>query len=123
MRKKTTESKLTKALLTSLALLIAYLCKDLVLFFLKKVGYQKLDANPYLATLLGMGMVVLVFYPVYEWLKHLAKEWLGGYFSRSKKWTAAPLVGVILAFLLIFAILFWIYAYLWHGVNALSVFQ
>ena len=110
--------KLTHHAIMIISLLIAYLIKDVITHYLE--GLKKMSENPYLGVALGMLVIVGLFYPLYEFFKHLAKGFMGSYFRRSKRITNSSFGGLFFGLLIALAVLYGVYAQVWYEIDIIS---
>jgi hypothetical protein len=72
--------------------------------------------RPVSFTLIGMGVIVLVFYPLFtkmqEWVKNISAR-----FMRTGKSVGGKYVGLFLAFFVAMLILFYFYAKMWYNIG------
>jgi hypothetical protein len=70
--------------------------------------------DPYTFTLIAMGIITVVFYPMFakmhEWINVLSKKII-----RSGRSVGGKFFGLLMAFLVCFGILFWLYLKMWYG--------
>jgi hypothetical protein len=70
--------------------------------------------DPYTFTLISMGIITVVFYPLFakmhDWIGALSKKII-----RSGRSAGGKFIGLILAFLVCFGILFCFYLKMWYG--------
>ena len=83
-------------------------------------GLKKVIENPYLSVALGMLVIIGLFYPLYEFLKHLSKGFMGSYFRQSKRITNSSFGGLFFGLLLALAVLYGVYAQLWYEIDIIS---
>ena len=82
--------------------------------------FKKMHDDRYFAVGIGMLLVILIFYPLYEFLKSTSKKLIDSYLKYSKKTIKSRLFGLVLGFIVALIILFGIYAYLWYGINIIE---
>ena len=103
---------LTKALVFILTILMAELAIEFIKHHLKlKTGVR----DPYLRTLIGMGVIVGIFYPVFkftEWFVELLTE---NFVEKAKEHSGNAVLGLLIAFVLGFGALFILYLKEWYG--------
>lgn len=82
------------------------------------VSYRN-HVRPAVFTLTGMGITVVVFYPLFTrmevWLKAISAR-----FMKTGKSLAGKYFGLIIAFILAFVVLFYFYVKLWYDVDLLK---
>ena len=75
--------------------------------------------DPYSFTLVSMGIITIIFYPLFEkmhdWVKSLSKKII-----KSGKSAGGKFFGLLLAFLCCFGILFYFYLKMWYGKDLLA---
>jgi uncharacterized protein YacL len=80
----------------------------------------KNHVKPIAFTFLAMGIIVLIFYPLFTWLQEWVKK-LSMKFMKSGKNIAGKYLGLFLAFIVAMLILFYFYARMWYGIDFLRV--
>ena len=104
--------KLTAILIFILALLSA----ELLVEFAKHLIHIKTgSSNPNFNTLVGMAIIVLIFYPltlIADWLLEKIAEKL---VHHSKQFIGSEILGLLIGFIVGFGILFMIYLKVWYG--------
>lgn len=115
MTQRKITAKITKHAIYIVSVLTAYLIKEFVVYILG--NFKKVNPNKYVSVLIGMLLVVLIFYPVYELLKTVSKHLVHEYFKKSKEITNSQLGGVAFGFVTLVILLFGVYSYLWQKVN------
>jgi hypothetical protein len=106
--------KITNALIFILTILAAELAVEYVKHFLKfKTGFH----DKYLLTLIGMAVIVAIYYPVFGLVHHFTENMTKRFVSASQKKAGNELLGITIAFLLGGGILFLIYLYQWYGIT------
>ena len=72
--------------------------------------------DPYTFTLIAMGIITVVFYPLFallhEWVNVLSRR-----IVRSGSSVAGKFLGMLLVFLLCFGVLFYFYLKMWYGIE------
>ena len=103
----------TRRLFKALAFVLAILSANLLTNWLDDylVGYRG-QYDPVLFTLGAMGIVVVVFTPLFAWLDAGAER-MAQAFLRTGKRVAGRFLGMLLAFLIAFYGLFWLYGRWW----------
>lgn len=97
-----------------LTILAAELSVEYVKHFLTfKTGIE----NKYLLTLIGMGIIVAIFYPVFTFVHYLTEQFTEHFIKKTKSLTGNTLSGLLLAFLIGFGILFLVYLKKWYGIT------
>jgi ABC-type Mn2+/Zn2+ transport system permease subunit len=106
--------KITNALIFILTILAAELAIEFVQHFLKiRTGVS----NKYLLTLVGMGVIVAVFYPVFAFVHFLTEYFTTHFVKKTKQMTGNTFLGLLIAFFVGFGILFLIYLKNWYGIT------
>lgn len=72
-------------------------------------------SHPGKITLIGMLILALVLYPAFMWIDDWSERVTLKYFSLGSKSAAGKTVGVIIAFSVVFGILFVCYLHTWFG--------
>ncbi len=97
-----------------LTILAAELSVEYVKHFLKfKTGVE----DKYLLTLIGMGIIVAIFYPVFAFVHYLTEKLTEHFIQKTKEITGNTFLGLLLAFLIGFGILFLVYLKKWYGLT------
>lgn len=109
--------KLNKLLVTTLTILVV----SLVASFLRGIieNYYK-DRNVYKSILLGMGVLVVIYYPMTLILNKYFTNLAQIYLKKSKKVAKSSTAGVIIGFILAIFVLFCAYAYVWYDLNVFT---
>ncbi|MDF2457164.1 MAG: hypothetical protein K0R51_3157 [Cytophagaceae bacterium] len=106
--------KITNVLIVILTILAAELAVEYVKHFLKfKTGYH----DKYLLTLIGMAVIVAIYYPVFGLVHHFTEHLTKKFVSASQKRAGGEVMGIVLAFLTGGGLLFLIYLYQWYGIT------
>ena len=76
--------------------------------------------RPLTFTLIGMAIVVLIFYPLFtkleEWVKDLSLKVV-----KTGKSIAGNYLGLVLVFITCLVVLFWFYAKMWYHIDILHI--
>jgi hypothetical protein len=83
------------------------------------IGYR-LHFKPLKFTLIGMLVIVVIFYPLFTWLE----EWLNNASSKmlkSGKSLAGKYLGLVLVFTICLLILFYLYVKIWYKMNVFEL--
>lgn len=76
--------------------------------------------RPVVFTLLGMGIIIVIFYPLFmkleDWLKYLSVKLV-----KSGNSAAGKYMGLLLTFLVALLILFYFYAKMWYHIDFMKV--
>lgn len=78
--------------------------------------------DPYTFTLISMGIITVVFYPLFAKL-HDAVNTLSRKILKSGKSAGGKFLGILLAFLLCFAVLFYFYLKMWYGIDLMDAIR
>ncbi|HSZ71201.1 MAG TPA: hypothetical protein VK750_00905 [Cytophagaceae bacterium] len=106
--------KITNALIFILTILAAELIVEYVKHFLKfKTGFH----DKYILTLIGMAIIVAVYYPVFGFVHYLTEHLTKGFVHASKQKAGNELLGIIIAFIIGGGILFLIYLHQWYKIT------
>ena len=106
--------KITTALIFILTILAAELAVEYVKHFLKfKTGFH----DKYILTLIGMAIIVAIYYPVFGFVHYLTESMTKKFVSASQKKAGNELMGIIIAFFIGGGILFLIYLHQWYGIT------
>lgn len=89
------------------------------MLYQRMVDYNGRAFQPLIATAIGMAALVIIFYPLFKWVGRFS-DWLSRHYMKTGKKMMGK-VGMAAAFLLAFAILFFLYAKLWFGINVLDI--
>jgi hypothetical protein len=76
--------------------------------------------RPVAFTFIGMGVIVLIFYPLFtkleEWVKKISTK-----FIKTGKSVGGKYIGLFSAFLVAIIVLFYFYAKMWYNIDFLNV--
>jgi len=111
---------LTRYLIMAITILVADICKELVLhaFHIKKVAN-----HPYKSVLIGMAITVAVFYPAFLLLEKIVEKIAEHFVEATKEQVGNAFIGVIVAFVLALIIIFFVYLNVWFHIGPMSVFK
>ncbi|MCX2744658.1 hypothetical protein OO013_12320 [Mangrovivirga sp. M17] len=110
--------KISKYSAIIFTILLAVLCAEI----LKKAIHGFKDFNsPYLSTLIIMAAMVLIYYPAYHFIKHLAEKFSKSYIRNTKKVFKSKFFGIFLAITVGFSAIYCIFLYLWFDINVLKM--
>lgn len=103
------------------ATMITLLTANLLTTFItdKMIGY-KWEIKPLRFTLISMGIIAVIFYPLFVWLE----RWVDKFsrrFVKAGKGLAGKYLGLLLMFLAGLFILMCFYAHMWYGINVLKM--
>lgn len=76
--------------------------------------------HPAKATLLGMGIMVFILYPAFNWIDDFSEKLTKKYFNAGKN-AAGKITGTLLAFLILVFILFLFYLHIWYQQTLLDL--
>lgn len=80
----------------------------------------KNHVKPVTFTLIGMGIIVVIFYPLFikmqEWVKRFSVK-----FIKSGKGVAGKYIGIFFSFLIAMMVLFYFYAKMWYHIDFVKV--
>ncbi|MDZ4745869.1 MAG: hypothetical protein SGJ05_07685 [bacterium] len=109
---------LTKALIFTVTVLISYLVTALLE---DRVLLETERFRPGTATLLGMGIIVLVFVPVFAYTERITEAVIRSSLRQSKT-GAGPIIGAILFVAVVLTILFALYLDRWFDMSIADLF-
>lgn len=76
--------------------------------------------RPVAFTFIGMGVIVLIFYPLFtkleEWVKKISTK-----FIKTGKSVGGKYIGLFSAFLIAIIVLFYFYAKMWYNIDFINV--
>ena len=104
---------LTRAIIFTVTVLVSYLCTGLLEDYL--LGETE-RFRPVIATLLGMGVIVLIFVPVFSFTERITESVVVASLKQTSR-GAGRIIGIVLFTLLVFATLFAIYLNKWFGLS------
>lgn len=103
---------LTKALVFILTILMAELAIEFLKHHLKfATGIR----DPYRNTLIGMGIIVGVFYPVFKLTEFVVEILTEHFVEQAKERSGNSILGLLIAFTIGFGLLFVLYLKEWYG--------
>ncbi len=103
---------LTKALIFILTILMAELAIEFIKHHLKiKTGVR----DPYMRTLIGMGIIVGIFYPVFKLTEYIVELITENFVEHAKEKSGNAFLGILIAFVIGFGALFVLYLKEWYG--------
>ncbi len=80
----------------------------------------KHHVKPITFTFIGMGIIVVIFYPLFtkmeEWVKRFSVK-----FIKSGKGVAGKYLGILLTFIIALLVMFYFYAKMWYHIDFLKV--
>lgn len=80
----------------------------------------KVHYKPIVFTLMAMGIITIIFYPLFIWLKEGVNK-LSIKIVRSGKSIGGKYFGLLIIFLLCLAILLYFYAKMWYNIDLLKI--
>tara|TARA_B100000809_G_scaffold47310_1_gene41921 strand:- start:322 stop:672 length:351 start_codon:yes stop_codon:yes gene_type:complete len=108
--------QLTKFTVYSTTILTAYLISEFLVGFLN--SYYK--ENTYSSVAIGMLVVLIVYFPIVTFLDKYIKQMSKSYVNKSKTLNKNSGLGIIIGFLIMFFVLFILFALVWHDLNLLK---
>ncbi len=85
----------------------------------KLISY-KWEIRPLRFTLISMGIIAVIFYPLFMWLEGWVDQF-SRRFVKAGKGLAGKYVGLILMFIAGLFILMCFYAHMWYGINVVKM--
>lgn len=104
---------ITRAIIFTVTVLASYLCTGLLEEYL--LGETE-RFRPVTATLLGMGVIVLIFVPVFSFTERITESVVAASLKQTSR-GAGRIIGIVLFTLLVFATLFSLYLNKWFGLS------
>jgi len=112
-----------KKLVNFFIFIISILSVNLITTYLTDWLFQyRFTAHPAKATLIGMGAVVFILYPAFNWLDEISEKFTKKFFKAGKN-TGGRFFGLLFAFIIALTVLFLFYIHLWFGWSPLKVFK
>jgi|GEM_PF-1848849 len=109
---------ITKFFVFILTIFIAEIVSTIAKNYLNiHTGYK----DPYRLTVIQMGIIVAIYYPVFTFISNLAETLSKHFVRKTKSATMSGIPGLIIAFIIGLAICFAIFLKLWHHINVLEV--
>ena len=106
--------KLTRYVILIFTILLADIIKELVLHL---IGLEKDAHHPYSSTLIGMGIIVAVFYPMFTIMEKALEYITESYVKTTKGATGGSIKGLMIAFSVGFLVLYSAYLKVWFNIN------
>lgn len=78
------------------------------------------NINPLKFTAIGMGIIVIIFYPAFEYLNGIVEKFTTRFLKKGNNLFGRTL-GVYITFIALLFILYSIYAHIWFNVNVIRV--
>ena len=100
----------------SITILTAYLISEYLVDFLNSHYKEK----TYSSVLVGMFVVLVVYFPIVTFLDKYIKQMSKTYIKQSKGLVKNSQFGIIVGFLVMFFVLFVLFALVWHDLNLLK---
>lgn len=105
-----------KKLSTIIIFILALLSAELLVEYAKHLIHIKTGtSSPYTNTLIGMAIIVLIFYPLVMLAKWLLEKITEKIIHKGKHALGSELLGLLVCFVIGFSILFMIYLKIWYG--------
>jgi hypothetical protein len=109
---------LTKVFIFILTLFIAEIVSTIAKNYLNiHPGYK----DPFTLTAIKMGIILLIYYPVFKLLSGLSEILSKHFFKKTKTVLVGGIPGLIIAFLIGLAICYFIFLKLWYHINVFEV--
>jgi hypothetical protein len=109
--------KLFKFIVTTLTILTVNLLTTKLTSYL--ISY-KINYKPLTFTLIAMGIITLIFYPLFMWLEDWINE-LSTKVVRSGKSVGGKYFGLIMMYLLCLVVLLYFYAKMWYNIDLIKL--
>lgn len=109
--------KLNKLLVTILTILVVTL---IAMYLRKRVDAYFSNGRNYQSVLVGMGLMVAVYYPMTKLMNKYFESMSKSYLAGSKKISKTNSTGVIIGFLMAIFVLFILYAKVWYNLDVLK---
>ena len=84
------------------------------------LGLKK-NSNPYIDTLIGMGVLAFIFFPLLTFIEKYLRLITADYLKHTKKSIKTGFIGLLVAVVIALAILYHFYLMQWHGINIFKV--
>jgi hypothetical protein len=110
--------KLTKYVILIFTILLADIIKEIILHY---IGFHKNFRHPYTSVAMGMGIIVLVFYPLFLLMETIMEKIAESYIQNTKKIVGSNLKGLIIALFVGLGALYFVYLKVWFNVNIFKV--
>ena len=110
--------KLTKYVILVFTILLADIIKEIILHY---IGFHKNFRHPYTSVALGMGIIVLVFYPLFLLMETIMEKIAESYIHNTKKIAGGSMKGLIIALFLGLGVLYFVYLKVWFNLNIFAV--
>lgn len=110
---------LTKQVVFILSILIAYLVSEFVYFIMG--NFKKVQNDPFLDVAIGMVIIVIVFYPLYEWFRKLGSKQVEGFIRRLQEGVRSEFLGLLIGFIVLIFLLYCTYAWIWKKITVMQI--
>jgi hypothetical protein len=108
---------LSRFIITAITILTANLLTNAISNYL--INYKN-HYKPFVFTLIGMGVIIVIFYPLFikleDWVKNISVRVVKSFNSLAGKY-----LGLILSFLACMLILFYFYAKMWYHIDFVKI--
>ena len=112
------QKSITKFFVFVLTLFIAEIVSTFAKNYLNiHTGYR----DPYKLTAIKMGILIVIYYPVFTFISHVAEIISTHFVKKTKSATIGGMPGLIIAFLIGLFICYVIFLNQWHHINLLKV--
>ncbi len=109
--------KLTRYVILIFTILMADVIKEIVLHM---IGLEKDVHHPYSSAAIGMGVIVVVFYPMFTIMEKVLEYITEHYVKATKGVAGGSIKGLVVAFVLGIGILYFVYLKVWFNLNIFS---
>lgn len=106
--------KLSKYVILIFTILLADIIKEIILHY---IGFHRNFRHPYTSVALGMGIIVLVFYPLFLLMEKITEKIAESYISNTQKIAGGNMKGLFIALVLGLGILYFVYLKVWFNIN------
>jgi len=89
-------------------------------YFMDYILGLKKNTNPYVDTLIGMGVVVFIFFPLLTFFEKYLKLITADYLKHTKKSVKTGLIGYVFGVGIALLVLYHFYLLYWHNINLLK---
>ena len=110
--------QINKFAVFTISVLTAKIISEYMFDFIIK---YKHNVNPYIDTLIGMGITAFIFFPALLLMNKYLKILTEGYLKHSKKATKKSSSGLLWGTLIALLILYYLYLSKWYGIDLLNV--
>ncbi len=109
---------LTKYVILAFTILLADIIKEIIMHY---IGLDKNHRHPYTSVAIGMGVIVLIFYPLFLVMEKLLERVAQSYITNTKKITGGSIKGLLIALVVGLTIMYFVYLKVWFNINIFSV--